>query len=90
MRETVFIDRFSAGLDDLTRKQQASVTEVLSVLDRVGRFSIFEATDNQTIASTMTHISNAGYVELDISCGFPWTKVKLTDKGRDLLEKRDA
>ena len=81
----VFIDRFSAGLDDLTRKQQASVTEVLAVLDRIGRFSVFEATENQTIARTMTRISKSGYVDMDHSCGFPWTTVKLTDKGRELL-----
>lgn len=80
----MFVDRFSAGLDDLTRKQQACTQTVLGVLHRIGRFSCFEASDNMTIATTVTSIINAGYVETK-DAGYPWTKVKLTATGLALL-----
>lgn len=84
---STFICSFSSGLDDMPRKDQRDVAKVLAVLEKCGRFSVFEATDNQTIASTMTHISRRGLIETDISCGYPWTKVKLTDAGRELLRQ---
>jgi hypothetical protein len=88
---TIYIDRFSAGLDDLTRKQQADPVAVLRVLKATGRFSVFEATDNDIIARTMTRLVHKGYqgygrlIEIDNSCGYPWTKVKLTEAGERLL-----
>lgn len=84
----IFLDRFSAGLDDLTRRQQGSDEAVLRVLDRTGRFSIFEATDNDTIARTMTRLQRAKFIETDNSCGYPWTKVKLTPAGRARIEHK--
>ena len=47
MTTPVFIDIFSSGLDELTRRQQADIATVLTVLDRTKRYSVFEATDNQ-------------------------------------------
>lgn len=83
----VFVDRFSAGLDDLTRKQQGSIEAVLRVLDRTGRFSVFEATENDIIARMMTTLVRGKFIETDDSCGYPWTKVKLSDLGRNTLAK---
>lgn len=80
----MIIDRFSEGLDDLTRKQQRSQTEVLKQLHKMSRFSIFEATANQDIASTMDKLCAGKFIETDNTCGYPWTKVKLTSLG---LEK---
>lgn len=85
-----FVDRFSAGLDDLTRKQQACAVTVASTLARLGKFSVFEATENQTIARTMTRIAESGWFKFDHSCGYPWTTVELTDLGRDVLTKAGA
>jgi hypothetical protein len=82
----VRIDRFSAGLDELTRKQQRSFTEVLRVLDRTKRFSIFEATENQVIARTMDGLTEQGLINVTPQ-GYPWSAVELTDAGRGLLEK---
>lgn len=82
----IFIDRFSEGLDDLTRKQQRSKVEVLKQLSKMNRFSVFEATANQTIAGTMDALCHEELIEIDNSCGFPWSKVSLTDKGKAMIE----
>jgi hypothetical protein len=91
---------FSSGLDDLPRKQQSDVAAVLRVLKEARRFSVFEATANQTIATMMTRLCNKGLtlvspdgtrtiygklIETDNSCGYPWTKVKLTTDGERFL-----
>jgi hypothetical protein len=73
--------RFSAGLDDLTRKQQADPAAVLRVLHRTGRFSVFEATANITIARTMTALDAQGLITVDTSPGYPWSNVTLSPLG---------
>ncbi len=77
--EAYHICRFSAGLDDLTRKQQGNPEAVLAVLRRTKRFSVFEATDNQIIAATMTMLCKSGWITTDNSCGYPWTNVTAID-----------
>ena len=73
----VYIDRFSAGLDDLTRKQQADDEAVIAVLRKTKRFSCFEASDNPTIASTMTRLCRTR-LTTDKS-GYPWTGITEID-----------
>lgn len=89
---------FSAGLDDLTRKQQADHIAVLRVLKRAGRFSAFEASANDVIARTITRLIHKGLttvkdgvrtnhgklIEVD-DAGYPWTNVKLTPAGELVL-----
>lgn len=101
---TVFVDRFSAGLDDLTRKQQADHIAVLRVLQKTGRFSCFEASDNDTIARTVTRLIHKGCTTvnadgskkqygrlLEVTGGaYPWTTCKLTEAGRQILEDNPA
>lgn len=87
MKKPVFLDRFSSGLDELTRRQQADVGEVLTVLDREMRYSVFEATENQTIAKTMDRIIAEELITTDNSCGYPWTRCELTDAGREYLKR---
>lgn len=96
----IFICDFSAGLDGMKRKDQSDAAKVLQVLEKTGRFSVFEATANPTIARTMTRLCTKGAVvirdghrteygkliETDNTCGYPWTKVKLTDAGRRYVE----
>ena len=81
----VHIDRFSAGLDELTRRQQADPREVLRCLDRIKRFSIFEATDNQTIAKTMDLLEERKLI-VTTPRGYPWSDVELTEAGRRMIE----
>jgi hypothetical protein len=81
----MMIDCFSAGLDDLKRKQQGDLATVLRVLDRTKRFSVFEATANDAIARTMTTIMHGGYAR-NVGGGFPWTNVEITKKGRALID----
>lgn len=94
------IDTFSSGLDGLTRNQQADHIAVLRVLQRAGRFSTFEATENDTIARTMDRLCHKGLVLkqpdgtkttvgrlLTVTGGeYPWTTCELTDAGKKLLE----
>jgi DNA-binding HxlR family transcriptional regulator len=77
---------FSGGLDDLPRRKQGDIREVLLAMEANPRkrFSVFEATANLTIARTMTRLVHEGYIETDHkSIGYPWTKYKLTAKGRE-------
>lgn len=85
------IDSFSAGLDDLTRRQAKNWRTVLRVLDRVKRFSVFEATANDDIARTMTDLASEQYkfIVVDDSPGYPWSNVALTDAGRAYLNAEE-
>lgn len=80
----MIIDRFSAGLDDMKKKEQADIGKVLKVLSEIKRFSVFEATENTVIANTMTKIMQDGYAE-STGGSFPWTDVKITQKGKDRI-----
>lgn len=82
-----FIDEFNCGLDDLPIRKQRSTRHVLEHLEREGRFSVFEATANDTIARTVDRVIRRGYIEADISGGYPWTKTKLTEVGRAYLDR---
>lgn len=96
---TAILCSLSSGLDDLPRARQRDVAVVLRVLKARGRFSVFEATANDTIARTMTNLCHKGIlivskdgtqkfgklIETDNSCGYPWTKVRLTEDGERFL-----
>ncbi len=92
-------DWFSTELDDLTRKQQADHIEVLRVLARTGRYSIFEATENEVIALTMDRllwvpfvsssngvITDHGLLIKKTGGQYPWSDVEVTEAGKRLLE----
>jgi len=85
MSNCVHICCFTAGLDELTRKQQKDVATVLGVLKETKRFSVFEATANQTIAKTVTVLFEYGLVENTKQGAFPWTHVAITDAGERFL-----
>jgi hypothetical protein len=92
---------FSSGLDELKRNQQSDHVLVLAMLKAAGRFSAFEASANQFIAGTITDLFHAPKVvqyrndmrfEYDgpmleaIGGSYPWTKVRLTAAGEQLLK----
>jgi len=95
----IFIDRFSAGLDDLTRAQQADPIAVLKILHRTGKFSCFEASENMVIARMVTRLIHKALILKDskgvktefgqlltVTGGeYPWTTVKLTPGGLKLI-----
>lgn len=85
MTVRVFIDCFDECLHELPRRKQRDAREVALHLAKAGRFSVFEATANQDIARTVTRVLASGWFATDKSCGFPWTKVSLTDRGRTVL-----
>lgn len=97
---TVFICSFTSGLDDMKRKDQKDVIKVLRVLDKCKRYSVFEATSNQTLAYMMTrlHHKECTMVQPDgtrreygllikrTGGEYPWTNIELTEGGKRLLE----
>lgn len=87
-KNVVFIDRFSEGLDDLTQKQQRCMTTVLKQLSEMKRFSVFEATANDHIARMMDKLVKEKYIEVDNSMGYPWSGVKLTQKGLEHIAEK--
>lgn len=78
------IDCFSVGLDELPLRKQRNPRDVARILAKAGEFSNFEATANQTIAKTMDWLSESGWFVFEPQ-GYPWTKVTLTDAGREAL-----
>lgn len=81
----VHVCQFSAGLDELTRREQRVPALVLRRLATMTRFSVFEASDNPVIARTMTLLCQEGFIRTDHSTPYPWVEFVLTDKGRELL-----
>lgn len=77
---------FTVGIEDMPTRKQRNPYDVARVLARHGRFSVFEATDNEVIAATMDWLHASGWFDFDTeSCGYPWTKVALTEAGRTAL-----
>lgn len=81
----MIVCKFSAGLDEMPKKQQGDIRAVLRRLSGMKRFSVFEASENDKIANTMTDIFALGYAE---STGgeFPWTTFNITDSGKAFME----
>jgi hypothetical protein len=82
----MYVDCFTAGLDDLKRKEQRDMRTVLKKLSTMKRFSVFEASDNDVIAKTMTDICQGGYIETT-GGDFPWTEFKITPKGQAVIDE---
>lgn len=83
-RKALFIDSFTNGLDELTRRQQRDRQTVLRHLDIAKRFSVFEATANKVIAETMDSLVRDSLIAVDNSPGYPWSNVTLTKAGHDI------
>lgn len=81
---TMIVDRFSAGLDDLSRKEQKDHIAVLRVMSKMTRYSVFEATENESIARTLDYIIKARLIK-HTGGSYPWANFELTDAGRELL-----
>lgn len=81
----MYLDSFSAGLDDMKRKEQGDPRAVLRKLSTMERFSVFEATDNDAIAHTMTLLFKQGYVRDTGKGGYPWTYFEITEAGKAFM-----
>lgn len=89
----------SSGLDDMKKVDQRDPIKVLRVLAACKRYSIFEATDNQSIARTISRMHNKAYVQImpddtrknygilikTTGGQYPWTEIELTEGGVQLL-----
>ena len=103
-RRGIFLCSFSSGLDELSRKDQGDVVQVLRVLQACGRYSAFEASANDTIARTMTRLHHKGLtilrdgvrreygllIERVEPSEYPWVRVRLTEGGERLLADAGA
>jgi hypothetical protein len=86
MNTTVFLDSFSGAIDDMTRKDQRNAIKVLHVLAKHPRFSTFDATANNGIATTLTYLFREEFiVDSRPKQEYPWHQVEVTEKGKSLL-----
>ena len=87
MTTTVFMDSFSGAIDDMTRKDQRNAIKVLQVLANHPRFSTFDATANNGIATTITYLFREEFiVETKPKQEYPWHRVEVTEKGKALMQ----
>lgn len=86
---TTYVCRFSGGLDDLKRQEQSSQDAVMLKLSTMKRFSVFEVTDNQTIAKTMDRIMKRGLIKTT-GGGYPWTNFEITPEGQAIIDATKA
>lgn len=71
---------FSVGIDEVPVRAKDFDEQVINILRKQGRFSVFEASANKRIADVMTRLcSDGGRLEVDNSTGFPWTKIVSID-----------
>lgn len=77
----VHICSFTVGIDELKRKEQLDPVTVLRFLAEMKRFSVFEATANQTIALTMSFLDGR-FFKTRPGGGYPWLDIDLTREGR--------
>lgn len=77
-RSFCFIDQFSS-LDDLRPKDRGNDDTVAALLAKVGKFSVFEATEHSSLAKTLMRLEASGRIKIDNSCEYPWVKVTEVD-----------
>lgn len=71
----------------MKRKDQRDRLKVLAVLKESPRFSVWDASDNKTIANTMTALKDDGLIDYpEPQPGFPWSEARVTEAGLKLLE----
>lgn len=87
---------FTGGLDEMRRADQSNPVKVLRALEKAGRYSVFEATANDTIARMMTRLYHKALIyrgkkyggpmlKMDHTMGYPWSRAVLTDAAKQLL-----
>lgn len=77
-RSVCFIDSFSSGLDDLSRKDRRDDEKVLAILRAEGRVSIFEVTASEDISGTITRLQKSGRITIQVE-QYPWWKITHID-----------
>jgi hypothetical protein len=73
----IFIDSFEA----VEVRRRMPYAEFKAAVLKAGRFSVFEATDTAWRARLFDTLVKDPEIETDISCGYPWTLVRL--RGED-------
>ncbi len=81
----IFVDSFVTALDDMPRADQKYARKVLTVLQGLKRYSIFEATANNGIAKTMDLLLERGLIERTGGL-YPWCEFVVTEAGRRVID----
>lgn len=85
----VFLDSFSGAIGDMKPRDQRDSRKVLAVLRDYPRFSVFDATERDAIARTLTNLYGAGLIDYPKpQPGYPWCRAVVTPKGLQLLEPK--
>jgi predicted kinase len=71
----IHVDSFTS-LNDLKPNDWRDYEKVKAAALAAGRFSVFEATQSDTAARQMTTLCRDPDVEIDNTCGYPWTLVR--------------
>lgn len=83
---TVYIDSFSGAIGDMSARDQKDELNVLAVLSKNPKFSVFDATERPAISISLDSLKESGLIEYpQPQPGFPWCRVELTDSGKELL-----
>lgn len=80
-----FLDSFSS-FNHLTQRQKKSPIWLLRSLYPKGRFSVFEATESNSIAKSFSKLSEWGWIK-NLGGQYPWIEVEVTEKGAKALRK---
>ena len=80
----IHIDTFSSGLDDLPPAKRKSSKDVLEILHKQEKFSVFEAPQFDDLARTLDAIHSEGLIERTERTGgqCPWIAAISTTYGR--------
>lgn len=85
----VHIDYFGSAIGEMKRRDQSDNFKVLLVLKASPRFSVFDATDNQSIAKTLTRLMDLAFIEYPApQPGYPWAVAAITEKGIKFMEQQ--
>ena len=68
---------FASGPEKITRRTKYE--DVRAAVVKAGRYSVFEATDNERAASIFSAIDRDPELIVGRSSGFPWITVTLKD-----------
>ena len=84
MTQMIHVDCFTS-LHELKNKGQGDTIKVLKVLHKIKRYSIWDATENPTIARTLDRICRANLITVGADSAFPWLECVLTVRGLKMI-----
>lgn len=82
-KASFFVDSFSGGLADLPARSRRDAVDVLRCLHKYPTFSVFDASEHQSLARTLDALKLSGLIEYEEpGPAYPWVTARLTDSGK--------